>query len=113
MEPPATSSGHRPRVATVAVVVTGVALVLLLAACAAGANPDVGTVAPGAGRPAGFWLGLWHGIILPITWIVSLFTSTVSPYEVHNSGNWYDVGFVAGICLVFGGPLGARRARKR
>ena len=89
------------------------AAVLLLAACAAGANPDVGTVAPGAGRPAGFWLGLWHGIILPITWIVSLFTSTVSPYEVHNSGNWYDVGFVAGICLVFGGPLGARRARKR
>lgn len=96
-----------------AVVGIAVAGVLLLAACAAGVNPEVGQAPPGAEEPAGFWLGLWHGIILPITWIVSLFTRTVSPYEVFNSGNWYDVGFVLGITIVFGGPFGAGRARRR
>lgn len=87
--------------------------VLLLAACAAGMNPGVGTAPPGSDDPAGFWLGLWHGVILPITWIVSLFTDTVTPYEVFNNGNWYDVGFVLGISIVFGGPFGARRAARR
>ena len=111
MEP--TLAGRRSRPTTTALAVAlVVGLALLLGACAAGVNPDVGTPPPGATAPAGFWLGLWHGIILPVSWIVSLFTSTVSPYEVHNNGNWYDVGFVLGISLVFGGPLGARRARK-
>lgn len=96
--------------ATVGIAAAGV---LLLTACAAGVNPEVGQAPPGAEEPAGFWLGLWHGIILPITWIVSLFTRTVSPYEVFNSGNWYDVGFVLGITIVFGGPFGAGRARRR
>jgi len=102
---------HRRTRALVAVGLAA-AMVLLLAACAAGANPEVGTAPPGTTDPAGFWLGLWHGIILPVTWIVSLFTDTVTPYEVHNNGNWYDVGFVFGISIVFGGPLGARRAKR-
>jgi hypothetical protein len=107
-------AGRRPRVArTAATVALVAALLVLLAACAAGANPEVGSAPPGGEHPAGFWLGLWHGVILPVTWIVSLFTDTVSPYEVHNNGNWYDVGFVLGISLVFGGPLGARRAHRR
>jgi hypothetical protein len=96
-----------------AVVGLAVATVLLLAACAAGANPEVGSAPPGAEDPAGFWLGLWHGMILPITWIVSLFTDTVTPYEVFNNGNWYDVGFVLGISIAFGGPFGAHRASRR
>ena len=107
-------AGRRHRLTTTTLTVAVVAcVVVLLGACAAGVNPEVGTPPPGATAPAGFWLGLWHGIILPISWIVSLFTSTVSPYEVHNNGNWYDVGFVVGISMVFGGPLGARRARRR
>lgn len=93
-------------------VFTAVPLILTLASCAAGANPDIGTAAPDGDGPAGFWLGLWHGIILPISWIVSLFTDDVNPYEVFNNGNWYDFGFVLGISLVFGGPLGARRAKR-
>jgi len=28
-------------------------------------------------EPAGFWAGLWHGIIAPITFIVSLFNPGV------------------------------------
>jgi ABC-type glycerol-3-phosphate transport system substrate-binding protein len=85
------------------------ALTLLLAACAAGANPEVGTAAAGGGS-AGFWLGLWHGFISPITFLISLFNENVSIYEVHNSGNWYDFGFVLGAGILFGGGfLGARR----
>ena len=84
---------------------------LVLGGCAAGANPALDTPMPGADVPAGFWRGLWQGVILPITFVVSLFTDTVSVYEVHNSGNWYDFGFVLGISLVFGGPFGARRMR--
>ena len=75
-----------------------------------------GAVAPGA---PGFWLGLWHGFICPITFLVSLFNDHVGIYEVHNDGHWYDFGFVFGILLaatVFHGPRyarsrGDRRAR--
>jgi hypothetical protein len=107
-----TGMGSRRRTTTLAVLGVAAA-VLLLAGCAAGANPAVGMPVPGSADPAGFWLGLWHGMILPITWIVSLFTDTVTPYEVFNNGNWYDVGFVLGISIVFGGPFGARRAARR
>jgi len=47
--------------------------------------------------PAGFWPGLWHGIIAPITFIVSLFADGVRIYVTNNSGRWYDFGFVLGI----------------
>lgn len=84
--------------------VVGAVLVLavLLAACAAGANPQIG-VAPAGGDVAGFWAGLWHGIISPITFLISLFTSDVNIYEVHNNGNWYNFGFVLGAGILFGG----------
>lgn len=79
---------------------------LLLAACAAGPNPAV-DVGP---DPAGFWLGLWQGIIAPITFIISLFTNEVNIYEVNNNGNWYDFGFVIGAGILFGGGIfGSRR----
>lgn len=47
--------------------------------------------------PAGFWPGLWHGMIAPITFIVSLFAPGVSIYETHNNGRWYEFGFMLGI----------------
>ena len=95
---------------------TGLLLILValvLAACAAGVNPAVGSAAEG-NAVAGFWLGLWHGIIAWVTFIVSLFTDNVTIYEVHNNGNWYDFGFVLGAgILLGGGGRGARRARRR
>jgi hypothetical protein len=51
---------------------------------------------PGA-QPAGFWGGLWHGIIAPITFIVSLLANAVSIYETNNNGRWYEFGFMLGI----------------
>jgi hypothetical protein len=95
-----------------ALLLTGTAL--LLAACAAGPNELVDT----GPDPAGFWLGLWQGLISPITFIMSLFTPNVSVYEVQNNGNWYDFGFMLGVACAFGsggwgGTAGTRRTRKR
>lgn len=87
-------------------------LVVLLAACTAGPNPQVGTMGEG-GVLAGFWLGLWHGVIAPVTFVISLFNAEVGVYEVHNTGAWYDFGFVLGLgFIVGGGSSGARGARR-
>ena len=84
-------------------------MALLLSACAAGANPNV-DVPASDGTVAGFWMGLWHGLIAPITFIISLFTETVNVYEVHNNGNWYNFGFVFGLSMSFGGSgAGSKR----
>ena len=92
-----------------ALVLLAVAGVLLLSACAAGPNPALDT----GPDPAGFWMGLWQGFIAPITILISLFTDEVSIYEVQNSGNWYDVGFMIGISAVFGGFGGGGAASRR
>jgi len=75
----------------------------LLGACAA--TQSAAAVAPSA---PGFWLGLWHGFIFPIAWIVSLFTDKVAIYAVPNSGGWYDFGYFLGV-VVFG--VGARKTQ--
>jgi len=77
---------------------------LLLSACAATQAPD--TVAHAPGTP-GFLLGLWHGFIFPVAWVISLFTDKVAIYAVPNSGGWYDFGYFLGI-VVFG--VGARKS---
>jgi hypothetical protein len=66
------------------------------------AGPNSKYAAPGA-RPAGFWVGLWHGLISPITFIVSLFSVGVRIHEVNNNGRWYDLGFIIGVSGAFGG----------
>ncbi len=77
------------------------AAALALTACAATQAGDA--VAPAA---PGFWLGLWHGFIFPIAWIVSLFADKVAVFAVPNSGGWYDFGYFLGI-VVFG--VGGKR----
>lgn len=87
-------------------------LLLVLSACAAGPNSAV-DVASAEGEVAGFWLGLWQGIIVPVTWVISLFSDTVSIYEVHNNGGWYDTGFLLGAGFFLGGGGAGARGRKR
>jgi hypothetical protein len=77
-----------------------VATLLVLVACAAGPNNVAHVDAP---HIAGFWLGLWHGAISPITFLISLFNDHVSIYDVHNNGNWYNFGFMIGASAVFSG----------
>jgi hypothetical protein len=80
---------------------------LLLSSCAAGPNTAAGT----GEDPAGFWLGLWHGIIVLVTFVISLFNDNVNMYEVNNNGNWYDFGFLLGLMASLGGA--GSRARRR
>lgn len=86
-------------------------VVMLCLSCAPGPNPAAGT-RDGEGKVAGFWRGLWHGLIAPITFVVSLFSSKVSLYEVHNSGGWYDFGFVLGAGLFLSGGILGHRKKK-
>ena len=77
-------------------------LVMLLAGCAAGPN-DLSNTPDGEGEVTGFWKGLWHGIIAPVTFVISLFTDKVHMYEVHNNGSWYNFGFLLGMLIFLGG----------
>lgn len=97
-------------------VVSAVVLVLfalvMLAGCAPGANAMRGTM-DAKGVIAGFWRGLWNGIIAPVTFIISLFNPAVQMYEVHNNGGWYNAGFLLGMIVIFGGGAGGTQARRR
>lgn len=90
---------------------------VLMVGCAPGASVQVNTpsstmqlAAPGAnplmnqpdalGRVARAGAGLWHGIIAPVTLVISFFNSDVHMYEVHNAGGEYDLGFLLGVALV-------------
>lgn len=82
-----------------------VALALALSACIATEVPTaVQATAPG------FWLGVWHGFIFPVTFIFSLFTDKVAIYSVPNNGNWYDAGYFIGIVFL---GVGARSSKRR
>ena len=72
-------------------------LLFLLASCTAG---DIQFTSE---SPAGFWFGLWHGVISFISLIIHLFNDSVTVYELNNTGGWYDFGFLLGVICVWGG----------
>lgn len=78
----------------------------------AGPNPAVNTPNE-EGRVAGFWLGVWHGSIAPLTFLVSLFNNKVHVFEVHNNGKWYLFGFLLGVTSVWGGGSRMSSMRQR
>ena len=81
-----------------------IASTLLLASCAA---VEMGNAVQPAGP--GFWLGVWHGFIFPVAFIVSLFKPDVAIYAVPNNGTWYDFGYFVGIVVL---GVGARSAKR-
>ena len=90
-----------------------VATLVMIAGCAAGPNELVNSPNE-EGKVAGFWQGLWHGIISPITFLISLFSDNLHMYEVHNNGGWYNFGFLLGVSIVFGGGgAGTKCSRRR
>ncbi len=93
----------RRNLVAVAVVLSAV----LLSACVAKMNEQIG-MANVDGVVAGFWRGLWHGVIAPVTFILSLFTRDVQMFEVHNNGGWYSFGFLLGVTVFHGGGHAAR-----
>ncbi len=97
---------------TIIIAAAVILLMFLVTACFPGVNPSEG-VADEFGNTAGFLRGLWHGIIAPFTFIVSLFTDGIQMYEVHNNGNWYNFGFVIGAGILFSGGGRASRFKKK
>ncbi len=74
-----------------------VPFILLLTACAAGGEQFT------QDQPAGFWYGLWHGVISVISLIIHIFNDGVAVYETNNTGGWYDFGFLLGVISIWGG----------
>lgn len=83
-----------------------VGVVLLLAGCIPGdgAYED---------KPAGFFSGVWHGWIAPVSLIVGIFNHDIRVYETVNTGWWYDFGYYIAVISGFGGIALTRRARHR
>jgi len=95
-------------------VCVGVAL-LCLGGCAAGST-DAHVAAAGGDIPQ-FFLGIWHGIIAPLTLIAEIinrFAPHVLPWHPRffedDAGVAYDLGF---FLAIGGGPHLILRARRR
>jgi hypothetical protein len=78
-------------------------VLIVLISCA-----DVTTITECATtEPYGFFSGLWHGFIAPISFIGSLLSDDIALYAVNNTGGWYDLGFVLGAGILLGGTAKA------
>lgn len=58
-------------------------------------------MSPFVGDVTGFLPGFIHGIIAPVTFVVSLYDDSVTMYDISNSGGWYDFGFILGVGGLF------------
>lgn len=58
-------------------------LICLLCLMAGGCADTVALDQVSTLSPAGFWHGLWHGLILPVAWLFSLATNNVAIYAVY------------------------------
>ena len=74
-------------------VLLGIILALALSGCA----DHVQFAQAAAKEPVWFWHGLWHGMILPFSWLLSLFMDGVAVYAIYNNGGWYDFGLSLGV----------------
>jgi len=52
--------------------------------------------------PAGFFWGIWHGWIAPISLIIGIFNHDIRIYETNNVGWLYDFGFYISVIAGFG-----------
>lgn len=74
-------------------------IVMFISSCADNINVHDCLNAP----VVGFWHGLWHGMIVPFSFIFSLFDDSVAIYAINNNGHWYDLGFALGVGAFAGG----------
>tara|TARA_B100002049_G_scaffold64142_1_gene46288 strand:- start:255 stop:548 length:294 start_codon:yes stop_codon:yes gene_type:complete len=84
---------------------TGLLLAPLTALLSGCAHQVASAVTPAA---PGFLLGLWHGFIFPVAWVLSLFLPDIAIYAVPNNGGWYDFGYFVGIVFLGVGARGTR-----
>ena len=73
-------------------------LTFLMVSCADSVNYQILTENP---HIYGFWGGLWHGLIIPYSFIGSLFSDDISVYAASNDGAFYNLGFTLGSLITF------------
>lgn len=83
------------------------ALMFTLSACLPGDGKATPT------NTAGFFWGIWHGWMAPLSLIFGIFNRSIRIYEVHNSGFFYDLGFYMAIISGFGGLSLARKKKNK
>lgn len=93
----------KKRIVLICFVAVSVSLILT------GCIPGDGTYTPD--DPAGFFWGVWHGWMAPISLIVGLFQDNIRVYETVNTGWWYDFGFYIAVISGFGGLSLSRKKR--
>lgn len=89
-----------------------VLLAVLIGLCLtlSGCLPGDGSRTPE--NPAGFFSGIWHGWVAPISLIFGLFREHIRVYEVANTGWWYDFGFYLAIVGGWGSLSLVRKKKK-
>lgn len=86
-------------------------MILIVALTATGCIPGDGSIT--SSDPAGFFWGVWHGWIAPISLVIGVFDKNISIYEQFNSGWWYDLGFYCSVISGFGGLTITRNKYKK
>jgi len=89
------------------VLLTAAVLAVVLAGCFPGTSTYT------LREPAGFFSGIWHGWIAPISLIVGFFNRDIRIYETYNTGWWYDLGYYIAVISGFGGVTLSRKRRKK
>ena len=56
-----------------------------------------------SGATANFWLGLWQGLIICLSFIASWFDNNIVLYQVNNNGFWYNLGYLIALSVSVGG----------
>jgi len=87
--------------------ITFLVILILFTSCAEVANIEDCIT----DEPYGFFFGIWHGMIAPVSFVLSVFLDEVALYAVNNTGGWYDFGFVLGAGILFGGGGNASKRR--
>jgi hypothetical protein len=87
-----------------------VMMILILLIFLSGCAPGSGANTPE--KPAGFFTGVWHGWIAPVSLIWGIFNKSIRVYEPINTGWFYDFGFYIAIIGGFGGISLFRKKQK-
>ncbi len=66
-----------------------------------------------SGAPANFWVGLWQGLIIYLSFIASWFDNNIVLYQLNNNGFWYNFGYLIGLWAAIGAFAGGSRARRK
>lgn len=83
------------------------AFCMMLTGCIPGDGTNSATHA------AGFFSGIWHGWIAPVSLVMSFFKKHLGIYEVYNNGFLYDLGYYMAIISGFGGLTFVRRKKSQ